>query len=52
VQKVEESLPAALLQRFTEHDLLARSAALSFHALVWLAPPLVLWLKASLYSEA
>jgi len=53
-QRLQDSLPAALLRRFIDADLLAHSAALSFYALVSLAPLLllVLWLTASLYPSA
>ncbi|MBW8367632.1 MAG: YihY/virulence factor BrkB family protein [Arenimonas sp.] len=53
-QRLQESLPAAMLRRFIDTDLLAHSAALSFYALVSLAPLLllVLWLTASLYPSA
>lgn len=49
-KRVQDSLPAALLKRFTEADLLAQAAALAFYALLSLAPLLVLllWLTASL----
>jgi membrane protein len=51
---VRESTPVAILHRFIETDLLARSAALSFYALISLAPLLLLllWLTASLYPSA
>lgn len=53
-ERAGNSLPAALLQRFVDNDLLARSAALSFYALISLAPLLLLllWLTASLYPSA
>lgn len=52
--RVQESTPVAVMQRFIETDLLARSAALSFYALISLAPLLLLllWLTASLYPSA
>src|SRR3546814_4170138 len=51
---LQESLPAALARRFFETDLLTHAAALSFYALLSLAPLLVLllWLAASLYPSA
>lgn len=53
-QRLQDSLPATLLRRFIDNDLLAHSAALSFYALISLAPLLllVLWLTASLYPSA
>lgn len=53
-RKVQESLPAALAQRFVDTDLLTHAASLSFYTLVSLAPLLVLllWLTASLYPFA
>ncbi|MFY2764679.1 YihY/virulence factor BrkB family protein [Arenimonas sp. MALMAid1274] len=52
--RVARSLPAALLQRFIDRDLLAHAAALSFYALVSLAPLLllVLWFTASMLPSA
>ncbi|MEN1943233.1 YihY/virulence factor BrkB family protein [Luteimonas sp. MJ293] len=54
VERVQKSLPYALVQRFIECDLLTQAASLSFFALISLAPLLVLllWLTASLYPEA
>jgi membrane protein len=54
LQRLQESLPAALVRRFFETDLLAHAAALSFYTLLSLAPLLVLllWLTASLYPSA
>lgn len=54
VAKVEESLPAALVKRFIEADLLTQAASLSFYTLISLAPllVLVLWITASLYPSA
>lgn len=48
------SLPAALLRRFVETDLMTQAASLSFYALLSLAPLLIvlLWLTASLYPPA
>ncbi len=53
-QRLQDSLPAALLRRFIDTDLLAHSAALSFYALISLAPLLLLalWMTASLYPSA
>jgi membrane protein len=53
-EMVRESTPVAVLHRFIEADLLARSAALSFYALISLAPLLLLllWIVASLYPSA
>ena len=53
-RRVQDSLPAALARRFADADLLVHAAALSFYALVSLAPLLllVLWLTASLYPSA
>lgn len=54
VQRLQESLPAALARRFLETDLMTQAASLSFYALLSLAPLLVLllWLTASLYPSA
>lgn len=54
VQRLQESLPAALARRFVETDLMTQAASLSFYALLSLAPLLVLllWLTASLYPSA
>lgn len=54
LQRLQESLPAALVRRFAEADLLTHAAALSFYTLLSLAPLLVLllWLAASLYPTA
>ena len=54
MQRLHESLPATLGRRFLETDLLTHAAALSFYALLSLAPLLVLllWLVASLYPAA
>ena len=51
---VEQSLPAALVRRFIETDLMTQAASLSFYALLSLAPLLLLllWLTASLYPPA
>ncbi len=52
--RIERSLPAALLRRFIETDLMTQAASLSFYALLSLAPLLLLllWLTASLYPPA
>lgn len=54
IERLQQSLPAALVQRFIEIDLMTHAASLSFYALISLAPLLVLllWLTASLYPEA
>ena len=54
IERVQDSLPYALVQRFIECDLLTQAASLAFFALLSLAPLLVLllWLTASLYPEA
>lgn len=53
-ERLQESLPANLVRRFFETDLLTHAAALSFYTLLSLAPLLVvlLWLTASLYPSA
>lgn len=52
--RLQESLPANLVRRFFETDLLTHAAALSFYTLLSLAPLLVvlLWITASLYPTA
>jgi len=54
LQRLQESLPAALVKRFVEADLMTQAASLSFYTLLSLAPLLVLllWLTASLYPPA
>lgn len=54
VERIEESLPAALVKRFVDADLLTQAASLSFYTLISLAPllVLVLWITASLYPSA
>lgn len=54
LQRLQDSLPAALAHRFIETDLMAQAASLAFYALLSLAPLLVLllWLTASLYPAA
>ncbi|KAF1720488.1 YihY/virulence factor BrkB family protein [Pseudoxanthomonas wuyuanensis] len=54
LQRLQQSLPVALAQRFAETDLMTQAAALAFYALLSLAPLLLLllWLTASLYPPA
>lgn len=54
LHRLQESLPAALVRRFIEIDLMTQAASLAFYALLSLAPLLVLllWLTASLYPPA
>lgn len=54
VNRVQDSLPAALVKRFIDIDLLTHAASLSFYTLISLAPllVLVLWITASLYPAA
>lgn len=54
IDRVQHSLPMALLNRFIEIDVMTQAASLSFYALLSLAPLLVLllWLTASLYPPA
>jgi membrane protein len=54
IDRVQHSLPMALLNRFVEIDVMTQAASLSFYALLSLAPLLVLllWLTASLYPPA
>jgi len=54
LQRLQQSLPADLLRRFIEADLITQAASLSFYTLLSLAPLLVLllWLTASLYPPA
>lgn len=54
IAKARRSVPIEAAERFIEADLLSHAAALSFYALLSLAPLLllVLWLTASLYPEA
>lgn len=53
-RRLQQGLPAAMVRRFVETDLLTHAASLTFFALVSLAPllVLVLWLAASLYPSA
>ncbi len=52
--RLQQSLPAALVRRFTEADVMTQAASLAFYTLLSLAPLLVLllWLTASLYPPA
>ncbi|MBD9369913.1 YihY/virulence factor BrkB family protein [Xanthomonas sp. XNM01] len=54
IERLEQSLPAAMVKRFVEADLMTQAASLSFYTLLSLAPLLVLllWLTASLYPPA
>src|SRR5690606_3666162 len=54
LDRLQRTLPAQLVRRFVEIDLLTHAASLSFFALLSLAPLLVLllWLSASLYPSA
>ncbi len=54
IQRLQDSLPVALARRFAESDLMTQAAALTFYALLSLAPLLVLllWMTASLYPPA
>lgn len=54
MDRLQQSLPWALAQRFAEVDILTHAASLAFFALLSLAPLLVLllWLTASLYPAA
>lgn len=54
LERLQQSLPAALVRRFVEADLMTQAASLSFYTLLSLAPLLVLllWLTASLYPPA
>ena len=53
-QRLQRSLPATLVQRFIEIDVMAQAASLAFYALLSLAPLLVLllWLTTALYPSA
>jgi len=54
LERLEQSLPGAMVNRFIEIDLMTQAASLAFYALLSLAPLLVLllWLTASLYPPA
>ncbi len=54
LERLQRSLPAALVRRFIEADVMTQSASLAFYTLLSLAPLLVLllWLTASLYPPA
>ena len=44
LQRLQQSLPAALVNRFIEIDLMTQAAALAFYAVLSMAPLLVLLL--------
>lgn len=54
LQRLQQSLPAALIRRFVEIEVMTQAASLSFYTLLSLAPLLILllWLTASLYPPA
>jgi membrane protein len=54
VDRLQRSFPMAVINRFIEVDVLSQAAAVSFYALLSMAPLLVLllWLTASLYPPA
>lgn len=54
VDRLQRSFPMAVINRFLEVDVLSQAAAVSFYALLSMAPLLVLllWLTASLYPPA
>lgn len=54
LQRLQQSLPGALVRRFAEIEVMTQAASLSFYTLLSLAPLLVLllWLTASLYPPA
>ena len=54
VDRLNRSFPMAVLNRFIEVDVLSQAAAVSFYALLSMAPLLVLllWLTASSYPPA
>ena len=54
LERLQRSLPFALVQRFVEIDLMTQAASLAFYALLSMAPLLVLllWITASLYPPA
>ncbi|WP_425479244.1 YihY/virulence factor BrkB family protein [Pseudoxanthomonas composti] len=54
LQQLQDSLPVAMAKRFSDSDLMTQAAALTFYALLSLAPLLVLllWIVASLYPPA
>ncbi len=54
LELLQQSLPAALVRRFVETDVMTQAASLAFYTLLSLAPLLVLllWLTASLYPPA
>lgn len=54
LELLQQSLPAALVRRFIDTDVMTQAASLAFYTLLSLAPLLVLllWLTASLYPPA
>lgn len=54
LERLQQSLPAALARRFVNTDVMTQAASLAFYTLLSLAPLLVLllWLTASLYPPA
>lgn len=54
LELLQQSLPAALVRRFVETEVMTQAASLAFYTLLSLAPLLVLllWLTASLYPPA
>ncbi len=54
MEQLQRSLPAALIRRFADADVMTQAASLAFYTLLSLAPLLVLllWLTASLYPPA
>ncbi|MCL7715514.1 YihY/virulence factor BrkB family protein [Stenotrophomonas mori] len=54
LERLQHSLPATLVRRFVEADVMTQAASLAFYTLLSLAPLLVLllWLTASLYPPA
>lgn len=54
LEPLQKSMPAALVNRFIEIDLLTHAASLSFYTMLSLAPllMLVLWMTASMYPSA
>ena len=49
IERLQQSLPAALVNRFIEIDLMTQAASLAFYAVLSLAPLLVLllWVTAA-----
>ncbi|KRG37935.1 BrkB protein [Stenotrophomonas pictorum JCM 9942] len=54
LERLQQSLPAALVRRFIDTDVMTQAASLAFYTLLSLAPLLILllWLTASLYPPA